>query len=145
MKLPWYLIPILAALVIGLAAFLVLGPSSAPPPAPANLAQSKPSAAGFYEIAIAPDKEPVARGELHSWTLELKDKAGAPVDGATIAVGGGMPEHNHGLPTAPQATGLGNGKYRIDGVKFSMGGRWELTFDIDAPPGKDTVLFEIMM
>ena len=34
---------------------------------------------------------------------------------------------------------LGGGRYRVEGLKFSMGGRWELRFDISAAPGPETV------
>jgi hypothetical protein len=41
---------------------------------------------------------------------------GEPVENATIAVDGDMPEHGHGLPTCPQVTKyLGNGDYLVEG------------------------------
>ena len=72
-------------------------------------------------------------GALHSWLLTLKTAAGQPVEDATITIDGGMPEHGHGLPTSPAVSAhLGAGKYRVEGVKFTMSGWWELRFAITA-------------
>jgi len=57
-----------------------------------------------------------------------------------------MPEHNHGLPTAPQVTaGLGEGRYRLEGVKFSMPGRWVLRIAVDGAQGKDEATFNLVL
>jgi hypothetical protein len=76
----------------------------------------------------------------------LKTVAGAPVEGAAITISGGMPQHSHGLPTSPQATDyLGDGRYRIDGLKFTMSGWWQLRFAISAAAGSDTVVFNVVL
>jgi hypothetical protein len=68
------------------------------------------------------------------------------VDGARIAVDGGMPQHGHGLPTQPRVTAeLGEGAYQIDGVRFNMGGWWELKFAIASGAGTDTVTFNLKL
>ena len=41
---------------------------------------------------------------MHSWMLTVKTPDGKPVEDAKVAIGGGMPDHNHGLPTSPQMT-----------------------------------------
>jgi hypothetical protein len=57
-----------------------------------------------------------------------------------------MPDHNHGLPTQPEVTDdLGNGRYRLEGVKFSMPGRWVLRLSVEAPAGADEVLFNLKL
>jgi hypothetical protein len=116
------------------------------PPADLDLARSKPSAKGAYTVAVAPEVEPVQRGPLHAWVLTLTTPDGKPVEDAKIAIAGGMPQHGHGLPTAPQATAyLGEGRYRIEGVRFNMGGWWELKFAISAPAGEDSVVFNLTL
>ena len=78
---------------------------------------------------------------MHSWTLHVETEDGEPVTGATIEVEGGMPAHDHGLPTAPRVTEeLGDGDYRLDGVRFHMGGQWELVFRIRAGDIEDIVV-----
>jgi hypothetical protein len=74
----------------------------------------------------------------------ISDSAGHTVDGATIAIDGGMPQHGHGLPTQPRVTKiLGDGVYEISGVRFNMGGWWELSLDISSPAGSDKVTFNL--
>jgi len=53
------------------------------------------------------------------------------VSGATLDIVGGMPEHNHGMPTQPQITEeLAPGRYLLEGVRFHMPGLWRLTASI---------------
>ncbi len=97
-------------------------------------------AAEFTVTWTAPDG-PVEINRMHSWILHVENEAGEPVLGATIEVDGGMPAHNHGLPTAPRVTEeLGNGDYRLDGVRFHMRGQWELVFTIRAGNVENTVV-----
>jgi hypothetical protein len=118
----------------------------APPPADLDLSREKPSAAGRYRVAIAPELEPLEQGRLHSWIVTLRTVAGAPVTDATLTVDGGMPQHGHGLPTQPQSAGhIGEGRYRFDGVRFNMAGWWVLKFTIEAPTGKDAAEFNIQL
>jgi hypothetical protein len=116
------------------------------PPDDLDLSRSKNSAKGIYSVDIAPEMEPVQQGPLHAWVLTLKTPDGKPVEDATIGVDGGMPQHGHGLPTSPAVAGyLGEGKYKIDGLRFNMSGWWELKFAIKAPPGEDSVVFNITL
>ena len=111
-----------------------------------DLARSQTTAGGLYVAAIEPEVAEVKQGVLHSWVLTVKTADGKPVDDAHVAIDGGMPEHNHGLPTAPEMTEhLGEGRYRIEGVKFSMTGWWELKFDISSPAGSDTATFNLVL
>ncbi len=65
--------------------------------------------------------------KMHSWVLTLLTRDGNTVEQAQFSVRGGMPEHDHGLPTAPQFTRhLDGGRYLLQGVRFHMPGQWEL-------------------
>lgn len=69
---------------------------------------------------------------MQSIILSVATSTGEPVLGANISVVGGMPAHNHGLPTRPRVTAeLGNGRYRLDGLRFHMRGTWELVVTIE--------------
>ncbi|WP_410964316.1 FixH family protein, partial [Salmonella sp. SAL4447] len=86
------------------------------------------------------------QGEMHSWVISLKSPQGAPVEDATFAIDGGMPQHHHGLPTSPAVTShLGEGKYRLEGVKFHTSGWWELRLAIDSAAGGDQATFNIVL
>jgi len=101
------------------------------------------SSNGLYHVAIEPASAP-AINVMESWTVTLHDSAGVAVAGADITITGGMPDHGHGLPTEPAVTAdLGEGRYRIEGIKFNMMGHWVVDFRIDAQPGTDTARLEL--
>ena len=101
---------------------------------------------GLFVATLVPASGVVRQGELQSWMLTLKTSSGSAVENAAIDVSGGMPQHDHGLPTSPQvADYLGQGRYRIDGVKFTMAGWWQLHLAISAAAGSDTVVFNIVL
>lgn len=113
-------------------------------PASLDTATSKMSDAGHYKVSISPEHPPVAINALHNWILKIATPAGNPEENATISIDGGMPAHGHGLPTAPRVTKyLGDGKYLIEGVRFNMGGWWQITFDISGTHS-DKVGFNIV-
>ncbi|MRX31588.1 auxin-binding protein [Aminobacter sp. MDW-2] len=133
----------LVALAIGFLSVVFLTAPAAPGP---DLARSKNSAKGLYALSIAPEAGEPRQGELHAWVVTVKTRQGAPVEGAAISVGGGMPEHAHGLPTSPEATAyLGDGRYRIEGMKFSMPGWWQLKLGVSAPAGTDEATFNLVL
>ncbi|HET7231989.1 MAG TPA: FixH family protein [Longimicrobium sp.] len=101
------------------------------------------SASGRYSATIeAP--EPLRVRRMQTVRVTVRTAAGAPVDGAQITIDGGMPQHGHGLPTAPRVTrALGNGAYQVEGLKFNMGGWWELKFRISSTAGPDSVTFNL--
>lgn len=83
---------------------------------------------------------PLPLNTMHSWVLVLADSAGRPLRDVQIRVDGGMPEHDHGLPTAPRVTReLGPGRYLLEGLRFHMNGRWQLLLDITAAGERETV------
>lgn len=140
-----YLAAVVALVALAIGAYLA-SPLAAPEKPGLDLARSRTSAGGLYTVSIEPEAGEVRQGELHSWIVSVNSKDGKPVEDAQIAVDGGMPEHNHGLPTAPAATeNLGGGRYRVEGVKFSMGGWWELRFAIDGATGADNVTFNLVL
>lgn len=83
---------------------------------------------------------------MHSWILHVETVEGVPVEGAEIEVDGGMPAHNHGLPTRPRVTrDLGGGDYRLDGVRFHMRGYWEIVVTIRHDGIEEAVLVPLTL
>jgi hypothetical protein len=136
----------LAALLAGVLAVVYLTAPRTAQLAGPDTSSSKTTANGLFVARFEPERGGIRQGQLQSWLLTLKTVAGAPVEAAAIGVSGGMPQHNHGLPTSPQATDyLGDGRYRIDGLKFTMSGWWQLRFAISAAAGSDTVVFNVVL
>ncbi len=128
----------------GMAAHHLIPHRDVPPASEFGLGP-RTSAAGHYRATIETD-EPLRTRRMLSVRLRVQDAAGHPVEGAAITVDGGMPQHGHGLPTAPRVTReLGEGRYQVDGLKFSMGGWWELRFGVTAAAGTDSVTFNVKL
>lgn len=125
---------------------LVLTAGCSSPPPGLDLSLKHPTAQGRFIVELQPPATPAAINQLHSWQIRLSTADGAPVQGARIAIDGGMPQHGHGLPTRPQVTRqLADGNYLLEGMKFSMGGWWEIKLNIEAAQGSDRVTFNTVV
>ena len=101
---------------------------------------------GLFVITYVSDLEPLTINQLHGWTLQLEDKDGEAVTAAVITVDGGMPKHDHGLPTQPRVTQeLGAGAYRLEGLRFHMRGEWEVSLSIAANGVTDAVTIMVTL
>lgn len=97
-----------------------------------------------FKITITSKLDPLVINTMHAWIIHVENKHQQDVLEASITVDGGMPEHDHGLPTRPQITkNLGNGSYLLEGIKFHMGGWWILTISIVDGSVSDSVTFDI--
>lgn len=101
---------------------------------------------GVYRVSYRSSVDPIEINTMHEWVLHIETAAGDPVESAAITVDGGMPAHNHGLPTAPRVTKyLGDGDYRVQGLRFHMRGKWQVSFDIREAERGDTITFELAL
>jgi hypothetical protein len=116
------------------------------PPSDLDYGRARASETGLYRGTIRPDGDSIPKGKLQKWTLHLENGSGAPIEKATITIDGGMPQHGHGLPTKPLVTKqLGNGDYRVEGMKFNMGGWWVVKFRVNAVAGVDSLVFNLKL
>jgi hypothetical protein len=111
-------------------------------PSKLDLSLNRPTLQKRYVVAMHPLAEPIAINRMHAWEVKVTSPAGDPVLHAQIDVDGGMPQHGHGLPTRPRVTReLGDGRYLIEGMKFSMTGWWELKLNVRSQGVADQVTF----
>ncbi len=140
---------VIAGVLSGVLAFtasdaLAAGKHKAEPPAQSEFGLGpRASLGGHYTAALQPSQLLRPR-QMQTVVVIVTDSDGHAVEGATIAVDGGMPQHGHGLPTEPRVTrNLGGGAYEISGVRFNMGGWWEFSLDITSSAGSDKVTFNL--
>ena len=99
---------------------------------------------GYFHISYQSELEPITINRIHNWVLHIETPEGDPVSGAKVSVSGGMPLHNHGLPTDPKVTtDLGRGKYKLEGLRFHMRGYWELMVIIEVQGRRDTGIVKL--
>lgn len=115
-------------------------------PADLNVSLDRPTAQYTYVAKVHALADPIVINKMHAWEIRLQSRSGEPVRHARIKVDGGMPQHGHGFPTQPRVTReLGDGRYLLEGMKFSMPGWWEIKLTIDAPHGTDKVTFNTII
>jgi hypothetical protein len=121
------------------------GHARAEPPATTEFGPGpRTSAQGLY-VATLEGADALEPRKMYTIQAAVIDrKSGQPVKDAAITIDGGMPQHGHGLPTRPRVTkNRGDGTYEVSGVRFNMGGWWELKLTITTPAGTDTVTFNL--
>lgn len=111
-----------------------------------DYSSSKLSDNGHFKVSYTSKQNPIEINNLHAWFILIKDANGENVLDAEIEAVGGMPEHNHGLPTQPQVTkDLGEGCYLLEGMKFHMLGWWTVTISIKHKDLSDVVTFNLKL
>jgi hypothetical protein len=144
---PWVAVSCVAFAILGCDA-RASDPATAggagPAPAQSGARVERVGEAGLYRIAIAPENGAIPLGAIHSWVVDVATAAGEPFVPTRLAFDGGMPQHGHGLPTAPRVTrSLGTGRFLVEGVKFHMGGDWTLRVEVVGPSGPDVAVFQV--
>ena len=101
---------------------------------------------GRFEVHASPRITPVQINRMHAWDLVLRHADGTPVTGARITVDGGMPAHDHGLPTRPRVSETADpGRYLLEGLRFHMHGEWRLSLRIEAGGARDVVDWRLQL
>ena len=144
--LKWALIALAGILFVILALFAWMAYRMNYTPGDLDFSSTLPSEQGLYQVSYAPQDGSIRVNQIHAWILHVETPDGEPVENAQILVDGDMPQHGHGLPTVPRVTQyLGNGDYRVEGVKFHMPGWWIMEFDITAAGQTDHVTFNLQL
>ena len=85
-----------------------------------------------YTVVFKTVPDPVQVGAHFALDFAVCPRGSAGVPRA-VRVDANMPEHRHGMNYRPVVTAKSSTMYRAEGLLFHMPGRWDLTFDIDAP------------
>lgn len=64
--------------------------------------------------------------------IEVMDKDGKAVEGATVTVDPQMPSMGHGSSEKAKVEEVGGGKYKATPVTFTMAGPWTVTINVEA-------------
>jgi hypothetical protein len=97
----------------------------------------------MFQVSYESQLNPIIINQIHSWKLLVMNAQGDAVSDAIITVKGGMPEHNHGLATAPSIEARADGDYLLQGLRFHMMGYWELELNITQGSISDTVIITL--
>jgi hypothetical protein len=92
------------------------------------------SSLGLFEVKLLDSVPgPPVKGN-NTWTVEIDDASGAPLDGLTVSVSPWMPDHGHGTQPVVVTT-AGSGRYDLAPVYLYMSGFWQVPLVIKSPTG----------
>ena len=95
------------------------------------------------KIEIYSELSPLSINQIHSWHVRVLDRNDEILELEELDIFGGMPEHDHGLPTQPEVTTrLDNGDYLLEGVRFHMQGHWQLQVELQLNGVEDTAIID---
>jgi hypothetical protein len=76
----------------------------------------------------------------------VTDEGQAPVRGCRVIFDATMPEHGHGLPTAPRTAETAEaGRYTVEGVRFSMPGYWRIDVAATCGGARSQATFDLRL
>ncbi|MCS6915948.1 MAG: FixH family protein [Myxococcales bacterium] len=102
----------------------------------------KDGSRGVYRFKLLEsDPAPPAKGD-NTWRLQLLDRAGSLVPGATLKLTPYMPDHGHGTPKSAVVTPASpEGTYTATPVNLFMPGLWEVTIEAQRGQDRDSAVF----
>ena len=104
-----------------------------------------PSHNGVYQASLVAPSSPIAGSGPDGWTVEVRTAAGTPVENAALALESWMPDDARVNATRPRATRyLGDGRYRVDGLRLDQHGWWNVRLEIAASVGTDSLAFNLV-
>jgi YtkA-like len=99
-----------------------------------------------FIVRVSGIDHPERLNHLHGFALQLTDGAGKPVTDAKVELFGRRDDSDSALPTSPQVSpAAGNGRYRVEGLRFHMPGAWQLIFAIDSGGIRDRAVLNIIV
>ena len=82
-------------------------------------------------------------GEPQRWVIHLEQRNGRRVAHAKLQTRVWMPETGLESAIRPTATYIGNGEYRLDDVRFTRPGWWNVALVVNAAAGIDSLAFNV--
>jgi len=93
-----------------------------------------------FVLWMAPRPAPVRVGAEFAVDAVLCPKTSVTVD--AIRFDAWMPAHRHGMNSRPSLKALGEARWRAEGFRFHMPGRWQFTVDVDTAAGRERLTHE---
>ena len=106
---------------------------------------SVPSHNGIYRASLTPSSAEDRAGDAAVWTVEVRTANGTPVERAMLALDSWMPDHERLNANSARVTGyLGDGRYRVEGLRLDGRGWWNVRLTVAAQAGTDSLAFNLV-
>jgi hypothetical protein len=101
-----------------------------------------------YLVIWRPLSGSIPKNEHFELEVRVYKKSGNeydPLPGCRLAFSGWMPDHGHGMIRRPAAVEEAEGKYRVRGMLFHMGGHWQFFIDVIEGAHSERAEFDILL
>jgi hypothetical protein len=106
----------------------------------------RPSHSETYRAGVVERVGPMRTGAFQSWIVRVTDADGRSVRGASIDVSAWMPDAGEPPSVRPRSSSeLGGGLYRIEGLRFTEPGWWNVPLQITSAAGIDSLAFNLVL
>jgi hypothetical protein len=93
-----------------------------------------------YQIKLQTENQkPIALNEHTVLIVELQKLDAAVQDVESFKFDAHMPEHKHGMVTKAKISKLAPLKYKVEGVRLHMPGKWVFDFDVSYAGGESRI------
>ena len=100
---------------------------------------------GVYRASLIRSPSESSAGDAEVWTVDVRTAKGAPVERARLAIESWMPDHERMGATAAHVTAyLGDGRYRVEGLRLDRRGWWNVRLTVAAPSATDSLAFNLI-
>ena len=104
-----------------------------------------PSHNGIYRASLIPSSDGGGGRDTGVWVVEVRTSRGTPVDHATLAVERWIPDDERVAAIPARVTSsLGNGRYRVEGLRLDGRGWWNVRLAVAASGGTDSLAFNLV-
>ncbi len=104
-----------------------------------------PSHNGVYRASLVASSNAADRFDSPVWTVKVETAAGAPVEDVALALESWMPDDDAVPATHPRVTRyLGDGRYRVEGLRLDRRGWWNVRLQIARPNNTDSLAFNLV-
>ena len=107
----------------------------------------EPADSHFGQIRAAVVDQPafIAAAVPQRWIVRIETSFGAPIPDARVVVEAYMPESGERLRPSPVARSVGDGRYEIDGLRFTKPGWWNVGLAVGDKNVSDSLAFNLMI
>jgi hypothetical protein len=103
------------------------------------------SNAGTYAVTIETVPADVPLNAPFDLRITVAARDGSSTADLAVEVDARMPEHFHGMSTAPKVTRAADGSFKAEGLLFHMPGLWELDVDLARGPRAERAQVDITL
>ncbi|MCX6130942.1 MAG: hypothetical protein NTX25_18030 [Proteobacteria bacterium] len=115
-------------------------------PLPADLQLARVQRGQLFEVSYEPvtSDNSIPLSTLHSWKLKILPQAQSQTI-EEVDFTGGMPQHQHSLPSSVTIEKESIDSYTVQGIKFHMPGWWRVKTCIKASRGSECISFDLVL